>query len=85
MTEVRNILLVGETDNGRSSFANALLNHNNSFEEKFKAIPSSVSITEKLQIEEVEIDNINYRIIDTVGLKQTYSSETTISSFRTSH
>jgi len=71
MKNVRNILLIGRTGNGKSTLANVLINKNNNFEEVFKESASSVSETKGVQIEEVMEYDIKYRVIDTVGIGDT--------------
>src|SRR4051812_40840394 len=71
MTNVRNILLIGRSGNGKSALANVLLNKNGNFEEVFKESDDATSETRDIQIEELEIDNIKYKIIDTVGIGDT--------------
>ncbi|KLL05016.1 MAG: hypothetical protein MRERV_7c060 [Mycoplasmataceae bacterium RV_VA103A] len=75
MTEVRNILLIGRTGNGKSTLANTLVNKNNEFEEVFKESSGSTSETRKIQKEEFEIEinseKIKYRVIDTIGIGDT--------------
>jgi predicted GTPase len=68
VAEVRNILLIGVTGSGKSTLANVLVNRNGNFEGVFKSSSSSVNTTEDAQVEEVKIGEVNYRIIDTVGL-----------------
>src|SRR6185437_7135149 len=67
----RNILIIGRTGGGKSTLANVLLNKNKDFEEVFKEDKSCESVTRHIQVEEVEIKGIKYRIIDTVGIGDT--------------
>ncbi|CAG8607641.1 2400_t:CDS:2 [Ambispora leptoticha] len=73
MTDIRNIILIGRTENGKSTLANVLINSN-----EFMESAGSISETRKIQIKEFEetIDTsgdqvIKYRVIDTVGLGDT--------------
>jgi len=66
MTEVRNILIIGRTGNGKSALANVISGTN-----KFKEGRHIVSQTGDNQTEEIEINGIKYRIIDTVGIDHT--------------
>ena len=71
MTEIKNIILIGGTGGGKSTLANLLLNKNGNFEDVFKTSAGSVSETKSYQGEELEMDGINYRIVDTIGLGDT--------------
>ena len=51
MTEIRNILIIGRTRNGKSSLANTLVNKGGNFETVFKESNRSVSSTKKSQNE----------------------------------
>ncbi|CAG8451884.1 5546_t:CDS:2 [Rhizophagus irregularis] len=66
MIETRNILLIGRTGNGKSALANVI-----SGTSKFKESEFVNSETKDVQIEIVDIDGINYKIVDTVGLGDT--------------
>ncbi|CAG8584188.1 14682_t:CDS:1 [Cetraspora pellucida] len=67
----RNVLIIGRTGSGKSTLANVLLNKNENFEEVFKEDERSESVTRHVQVEEIEIKGIKYRIIDTVGIGDT--------------
>jgi len=71
MTEIRNILLIGRTGQGKSTLANVLINKNNDFEEVFKEGAYSISETKDVQAEVFEHDGIKYQIVDTIGLDDT--------------
>lgn len=75
MTEVRNILLIGRTGNGKSTLANTLVNKNGEFQEVFKESAGSTSETKKIQKEEFEVEingeKIKYQVIDTIGIGDT--------------
>jgi len=75
MTEIRNIVLIGRTGNGKSTLGNVLLNKGNNFQEVFKESEFGVSQTHETGIEEFEINSIKYRIIDTVGIGDTSLNE----------
>ncbi|KAF0492502.1 GTPase imap family member 7-like [Gigaspora margarita] len=70
--QVRNIMLIGRTGNGKSTLANVLLNKNDEFEEVFKESSGSISGTKDIQNEVLKVKSgnkyVKYRIIDTVGL-----------------
>ncbi|CAG8635387.1 15111_t:CDS:1 [Dentiscutata erythropus] len=70
----KDILIIGRTGSGKSTLANVLFNKNNkngNFEEVFREDDISESVTTQLQVEETEINGMNYRIIDTVGFGDT--------------
>jgi len=73
----KTIFLIGSTGKGKSSLANVLVNRVNekglfeNFQEIFKESQASVSGTKKVQWEKFSEANINYAIIDTVGLGDT--------------
>ncbi|RHZ49126.1 hypothetical protein Glove_529g54 [Diversispora epigaea] len=69
MSEIRNIILIGRTGNGKSALANVIGNI-----DKFKESDLGVSETH-IHFEEIEVGGINYRIIDTIGLCDTSMSE----------
>lgn len=68
--EQRKILLVGRTGNGKSSLANAISNT-----EEFKVGHYGRSETKKHQIGRWEIDDIEFVIIDTIGIGDTNLTE----------
>jgi hypothetical protein len=73
----KTIFLIGSTGKGKSTLANTLTNKVNKkglfeeFQEIFKESQASVSGTREIQKEEFWEDNINYVVIDTVGLGDT--------------
>jgi energy-coupling factor transporter ATP-binding protein EcfA2 len=69
MNNIRKILLIGRTGNGKSTLANVLVKTNKFTESEF-----AVSQTRKIQIEEFEEDGIKYQVIDTVGIGDTNMS-----------
>jgi energy-coupling factor transporter ATP-binding protein EcfA2 len=72
-TNIKNILLIGRTGNGKSTLANVITGT-----DKFKESSGTVSETRNIEIEEFE-DNITrdgsekvrYRVIDTIGIGDT--------------
>jgi GTP-binding protein EngB required for normal cell division len=69
--EIRTILLIGATGSGKSTLGNVLINRNGNFEEVFVEGEYNVSETKNINSVEVEIEGINYRIIDTPGFGDT--------------
>jgi len=67
--KIRNVILIGRTGNGKSTLANVINDSSNSM--KFKESELGVSETKDLQAEIIEVDGINYRIIDTIGIGDT--------------
>ncbi|CAJ0634983.1 6866_t:CDS:2 [Entrophospora sp. SA101] len=64
--ERRTILLIGRTGNGKSALANVI-----SDSEIFKESAGSISQTRSANIQEVLIDGVLFKLIDTVGLGDT--------------
>jgi hypothetical protein len=67
MKNIKNILIIGKTNSGKSTLANVLLNKNNNFEEVFKENPYSSnkpSEIKEIQAEKFEYEGIEYRVID---------------------
>jgi hypothetical protein len=75
MNNVRNIVLIGRTGNGKSTLGNVLINKDSNFQEVFKEGEFGVSQTHDIGIEEFEENGIRYRIIDTIGIGDTKLSE----------
>ncbi|GBB86585.1 hypothetical protein RclHR1_00130026 [Rhizophagus clarus] len=73
MTEVRNLLIIGRTGNGKSTLANVLSNSNS-----FSESSGSVSNTKNFQSETFEWGGIKYRVFDTIGIGDTQLSKATI-------
>lgn len=73
MTDIqeKTILLIGTTGSGKSTLGNVLINQNGNFEEVFAEGEYSVSETRNIKSERVEIEGINYRLIDTPGFGDT--------------
>ncbi|CAG8803721.1 11911_t:CDS:1, partial [Dentiscutata erythropus] len=90
--DIRNILLIGRTGQGKSSLANTLVNDEKNFKENgefnkiFKESDKSLSQTKKIQEELFNVErnvnskmvNVKYRIIDTVGIGDTSLSLRTV-------
>ena len=72
MTEKRTIILIGSTGNGKSTIANVISDTNS-----FKESEEGVSETRSIDIKsfKIESENIEYRIIDTIGIGDTRFSE----------
>src|SRR5436190_24098243 len=68
--EIRTILLLGRTGNGKSTVANVISNTN-----KFKESELGASETRDIQSESFEIDEVRYNIVDTIGIGDTSLSE----------
>ncbi|CAG8465952.1 21168_t:CDS:1 [Cetraspora pellucida] len=89
MSEYRNVLLIGRTGQGKSSLANIIVNNEKNFEEGgnfvevFERGKGTLSQTRKIQSKKIslkidvggEIKEINYQIIDTVGIDDTTLSK----------
>ncbi|GBC00569.1 hypothetical protein RclHR1_00390023 [Rhizophagus clarus] len=69
--EIRTILLVGASGSGKSTLGNVLVNRNGNFEEVFVESEYNVSETKNIKSVKVEIDGINYNLIDTPGFCDT--------------
>ncbi|CAG8454327.1 7635_t:CDS:1, partial [Dentiscutata erythropus] len=69
--EIRNILVIGYTGNGKSTLCNVLVNKNNEFKEIFEESNGSTSKTRNIQAEVFKHKGIKYRIIDTIGFGDT--------------
>ncbi|CAG8551235.1 5603_t:CDS:2, partial [Dentiscutata heterogama] len=68
---IRNILLIGCTGNGKSTIANVLVNKNGDFKEIFKEGEFFSSKTKNVQSMQFEYNRITYKIVDTVGINDT--------------
>jgi energy-coupling factor transporter ATP-binding protein EcfA2 len=73
MVNIKNILLIGRTGNGKSTLANVI-----SGTKKFRESADSVSETRRIEVAEFEenitqdgSEKIRYRVIDTVGIGDT--------------
>src|SRR5688572_25383442 len=78
VSKPRKILLFGCTGAGKSALGNLLINKDNNFTEVFKVSASSTSETKTTQTGNFTADDINYQVIDSVGLhdtKENYSKE----------
>jgi GTPase Era involved in 16S rRNA processing len=71
ISRTRNILLVGRTGSGKSTLANVLVNKNDKFEEVFKEGAGSTSQTRNIQERSMELNDVEYRVIDTMGIADT--------------
>lgn len=71
MNNVRSIVLIGNTGNGKSTLGNVLVNKNGNFEEVFGESSSGVSHTKYVSEESFWWNGINYRVIDTIGIGDT--------------
>jgi energy-coupling factor transporter ATP-binding protein EcfA2 len=76
MNNIKTILLIGRTGNGKSTLANVLLGERDergNFKEVFGESVGSISKTKKIQIEKFVDKEVGaeYRIIDTVGIGDT--------------
>lgn len=71
---IRNLLLIGRTGNGKSTLANVLTNTN-----QFKESSSSISETKSIQFEKFNSSlngkEIIYKVIDTIGIGDTKLSD----------
>ena len=66
-SNIKNILLIGSTGKGKSALANVITG----MENKFKESSGSTSETREIQKEEFFESDINYSVIDTVGVGDT--------------
>ena len=68
--QIKNILIIGKTGNGKSTLANVLSNTN-----LFVESSGSTSQTKTLQAEQFEHQGQTYQVIDTLGLSDTSLTE----------
>lgn len=64
---IKNVLVVGKTNSGKSALANVLVNKNNTFKEVFKENPYSSNKpneNKEIQTEKFEHGGVKYRVID---------------------
>jgi len=66
----RTVVLMGSTGSGKSAAANALRG-----EQLFKESDSSISVTKAHQVEEFDVEDLHFKVVDTVGLGDTELSE----------
>jgi len=66
MSEIRNIILIGRTGQGKSTLANVITGTN-----QFKESDKGVSETKSAQEEILEDEGVKYRIVDTIGIGDT--------------
>ena len=71
----RTVLLIGKTGNGKSTVANVLVKAHERNEFPFRENDSVVSETFDVQVEEIQVDNVLYKIVDTIGLGDTRIDE----------
>ncbi|CAG8753846.1 7089_t:CDS:1 [Gigaspora margarita] len=69
--EIRNILVIGCTGNGKSTLCNVLVNKDNELKEIFEESDGSTAKTRNIQSEVFKYKGIKYRIIDTIGFGDT--------------
>src|SRR6185312_8563801 len=62
--EIKNILIIGRTNSGKSALANVLINRNGNFEEVFEENPYSVNKVKRIKAEETEVDGIRYQKVN---------------------
>ncbi|CAG8449657.1 7717_t:CDS:2 [Cetraspora pellucida] len=65
--QIKNILIVGRVGSGKSTLANVITGTDKFNESNY----GGISETKNIQTEEVEIDGVQYRIIDTIGAGDT--------------
>jgi len=66
----RTVIVIGRTGGGKSTVSNVLAG-NNLFEES----DSSISVTKNHQVEEFTVEDLNIKVVDTVGLGDTAYTE----------